>query len=173
MAVASARAGNVIGGGDWSPDRLVPDVMAALLAGEPVALRNLTAIRPWQHVLEALSGYLLLAERLWTGGARFADAWNFGPGEDSNRPVADLAERLVELWGGDIPWMPDPAEHPHEDHYLKLDSSKARAQLGWRPRLAFDEALRWIVEWYRAAGGGDPEATRRVTLEQIARFEAL
>lgn len=172
-AVASARAGNVIGGGDWSPDRLVPDVMAALFAGEAVALRNIGAIRPWQHVLEALSGYLLLAERLWTHGAAFAEAWNFGPNDGNHQPVADLVERLVELWGGDIAWRPDDRNRPREDRFLKLDSTKARSRLGWKPKLDFDTTLQWIVEWHRAASNGDSSSVRRVTEEQLARYEAM
>jgi CDP-glucose 4,6-dehydratase len=170
-AVASARAGNVIGGGDWSADRLVPDVLAAFADGRPVVLRNPTAVRPWQHVLEPVGGYLLLAQRLWEDGRPFADAWNFGPSEADAWPVAQIVDRLADLWGGGARWEQDPGHHPHEAHLLRLDCSKARARLGWRPRLPLDEALGWIVEWHRAwlAGG----ATRRATEAQIDRFMRL
>jgi CDP-glucose 4,6-dehydratase len=173
VAAASARAGNVIGGGDWSKDRLVPDIMAALIAGRPVALRNAEAVRPWQHVLEALAGYLLLAEQLGSGGAAYADAWNFGPEADSDRSVRVLTERLADLWGAASPWTRDPGAHPHESRYLRLDAAKARVKLGWAPKLSFDDTLRWIVEWYRGLAPGDPSPARRVTLDQIARYEAI
>jgi len=169
VALATARAGNVIGGGDWSPGRLVPDVVRALLADEPVALRHVDAVRPWQHVLEALHGYLLLAERLVCEPEQAVGAWNFGPDGDSHRTVADVVERLVELWGGRVPWMPDGRSRVREDRYLWLDSSRAREQLGWRPRLSFDEALQWIVEWHRAVAARR-ESARDVTLDQIRRY---
>ncbi len=169
VALATARAGNVIGGGDWSPGRLVPDVVRALLAGEPVALRNVDAVRPWQHVLEALASYLELAERLVRQPDEVAGAWNFGPDEDSHRTVADLVERLVELWGDPVPWMPDGRPRIPEDRHLWLDSTRARERLGWRPRLSFDETLQWIVEWHRAVAAR-PGVAREITLEQIARY---
>ena len=170
-AVASARAGNVIGGGDWAADRLVPDVLAAFADNRPVVLRNPTAVRPWQHVLEPVGGYLLLAQRLWEAGRPFADAWNFGPSEADAWPVAQIVDRLADLWGGTARWEQDPGHHPHEAHLLRLDCSRARARLGWRPRLPLDEALGWIVEWHRAWLGGG--ATRRVTEAQIDRFMRL
>ena len=167
--VATARAGNVIGGGDWTPGRLVPDVMKSLLAGQNVALRMVGAVRPWQHVLEPLGGYQLLAERLWENPASCAEAWNFGPREESNQPVAWLVEQLLNAWGGEQAWRPDTEVYPHEDRMLKLDSSKAFNLLNWSPRLSLVDTLRWIVEWYRVlAAGGD---IRQITEQQIRRFE--
>ena len=169
--IATARAGNVIGGGDWTPGRLVPDVMKGLLAGENVALRMVGAVRPWQHVLEPLGGYQELARRLWADPAEYADAWNFGPREESNQPVARLVEQLIGAWGGESCWKPDTEVYPHEDRVLKLDSSKALHLLNWAPRLRLEEAVAWIVEWYRVlAAGGD---IRKATEEQIRRFEGL
>ncbi|WP_298439787.1 CDP-glucose 4,6-dehydratase [Geobacter sp.] len=169
-AVATARAGNVIGGGDWATDRLVPDVLRAILAGESVLIRNPRAIRPWQHVLEPLSGYLLLAQRLYEDGAAFASGWNFGPPETDAQPVQWLVERLCRHWGDGASWRLDAGLHPHEAHYLKLDCSKARTDLGWRPRWSLDEAIELIVEWTRAyQAGGD---LRQVCLEQIGAYGA-
>ncbi|MCX7818374.1 MAG: CDP-glucose 4,6-dehydratase [Kiritimatiellae bacterium] len=171
VALATARAGNVIGGGDWTPGRLVPDVVRALLGDEPVPLRNVDAIRPWQHVLEALAGYLTLAERLIAEPETAEGAWNFGPDLDSHRRVADLVERMVELWGADVPWMPDGRPRLPEDRYLWLDSTKARERLGWRPRLSLDEALDWIVEWHRGVAA-DGRRARELSLAQIGRYLA-
>ena len=168
VAVASARAGNVIGGGDWAADRLVADIMRAIESGTPVRIRNPHAIRPWQHVLEPLSGYLLLAEKLATEGAAFAEAWNFGPEAGEERPVQGIVEELVRRWGAGAAWQRDPGDHPHEASFLKLDVSKARAKLGWRPRLTLSQALDLIVEWHRVhRDGGD---ARAVTLAQIAAY---
>ncbi len=164
VAVASARAGNVIGGGDWSKDRLVPDALAALLSGGRLALRNPNATRPWQHVLEPLNGYLTL-------GAKHASAWNFGPYEFSDRTVGWIVDRLHALWGAATAWDHDTGNHPHEAGYLKVDSSKARAVLNWAPKLDLDTTLQWIVDWARVTQQrGD---LRAITLEQIRRFEAL
>jgi len=149
VAVASARAGNVIGGGDWATDRLIPDIIRAILAGEPVLIRNPHAIRPWQHVLEPLAGYLLLAERLCEQGATCAQGWNFGPADDDARPVEWLVKRLCSEWSEGARYELDRGEHPHEAHYLKLDCSKARCELGWIPRWGLDVALKRIVEWTR------------------------
>lgn len=171
-AVASARAGNVIGGGDWSRDRLVPDLVGAFAAGRAAEIRNPHAIRPWQHVLEPLSGYLLLAERLaGEGGARFAEAWNFGPADEDCRPVSHLADRLAAFWGEGAGWRLVGGEHPHEASYLKVDSSKARARLGWSRRMTLGQALDWTVAWSRALrDGGDAAA---LCHDQIAQYEAL
>jgi CDP-glucose 4,6-dehydratase len=149
-ALASARAGNVIGGGDWAADRLVPDILRAFERDEPVVIRNPHSTRPWQHVLEPLSGYLVLAERLWNDGQAFAEGWNFGPQDDDARPVGWIVERMVESWGSGATWRLDAGEHPHEAHYLKLDISKARQRLGWRPRWKLDTALAKITQWHRA-----------------------
>jgi len=170
-ALASVRAGNVIGGGDWSADRIVPDFVRAVLRDEPLRVRNPKAVRPWQHVLEPLSGYVTLAERLWDGGQAFWGAWNFGPDDGGARPVEMLADKLVSLWGKPARWVAHPGPHPQEAHFLKLDSSKARERLGWKPRLGLDKALAWTVEWYKACalGGG----ARALCLDQIDRFDKL
>jgi CDP-glucose 4,6-dehydratase len=161
--VASARAGNVIGGGDWGEDRLVPDIMRAALAGKTVRVRNPNSIRPWQHVLSPLSGYLVLAQALWQS-QEYAEGWNFGPMEEDTRPVGWIVGRMAELWPG-LRWTLDDGPHPHEARYLKLDSSLARERLGWRPLLAIDATLASIVEWYRALGSGAD--MRAATLQQI------
>ena len=170
--VATARAGNVVGGGDWSEDRLVPDVYRALLAGQPVRLRNPEAVRPWQHVLESLSGYLLLVQRLMAdGGASLAAAWNFGPDDADARTVQEVVERLLAGWDPPGRWEQDPGEHPHETRLLRLDSSQARQRLGWQPRLSLGETLAWIGEWYAASrSGADLRAT---TLSQLDRYARL
>jgi len=150
VALASARAGNVIGGGDWAGDRLVPDILRAILAGEPVRIRNPHAIRPWQHVLEPLAGYLILAERLYVDGGQCAEGWNFGPAEEDSWPVARMAQTLCELWGDGASCQIDEGSHPHEANLLKLDSTKARTVLGWHPRWNVPLALQSIVTWARA-----------------------
>jgi CDP-glucose 4,6-dehydratase len=147
VAVASARAGNVIGGGDWALDRLIPDIIRAMLAEQPVQIRNPHAIRPWQHVLEPLSGYLVLAQRLFEHGAPFASGWNFGPPQEDARPVQWLVERLCSLWGNGACYQLDTGDHPHEAHYLKLDCAKAHAELGWWPRWGLERTLASIVAW--------------------------
>jgi CDP-glucose 4,6-dehydratase len=170
-AVASARAGNVIGGGDWTADQLIPDLMRAFLAGEPCLIRNPSAIRPWQFVLEPLRGYLLLAERLAEDPGRFASAWNFGPAEADAKPVSWIGDQLVRLWGNQASWIEDAGMHPRESHYLKLDASKARTRLNWHPSVPLTLALEWIVEWYRAFQAGDNLGY--LTRTQIERYEAL
>lgn len=169
--VASARAGNVIGGGDWAADRLVPDTVRAALAGQPVRVRNPGAVRPWQHVLEPLAGYLLLAERLYEGGAAYAEGWNFGPDESDAVTVEKVVASVVRLWGTPAGWLADAGEHPHEAHFLRLDSAKARGKLGWRPRLKLATALEWTVDWYRRQARG--EDARALTLAQVDRYMGL
>jgi CDP-glucose 4,6-dehydratase len=170
-AIATGRAGNVIGGGDWSTDRLIPDLIRGFISKNPVTIRSPHAIRPWQHVLEPLHGYLQLAEKLLTGDPRYATAFNFGPFDDDTRPVGWIADRLVALWGDSAGWIHEADATAHEANYLKLDASRARAELGWRPRLRLSQALDWVVDWYRASqGGADLE---RITLEQIAAYESL
>lgn len=168
-ALATVRAGNVIGGGDWAEDRLIPDILRAISEGLPVMIRNPHAIRPWQHVLEPLSGYLRLAQRLCEDGPTHAEAWNFGPLDDDARPVRWIVEYLARAWGDGAQWEQDTGEHPHEATYLKLDCSKARARLGWRPRWDLAEALDRILAWQRAyLNGAD---LRQVTLQQIADYQ--
>jgi CDP-glucose 4,6-dehydratase len=169
--IASARAGNVIGGGDWARDRLVPDLMRAFADGQPAMIRNPAAIRPWQHVLEPLHGYLMLAEAL-VAKPDTDLAWNFGPGEQDVQPVRWVADQLVSLWGDGAAWMQDEREQPHEAMLLKVDSTRARAALGWRPRLSLQTALEWIVEWQKEFER-TPERAAELTLAQIARFEAM
>jgi CDP-glucose 4,6-dehydratase len=171
VPIATARAGNVIGGGDWSDERLVPDIVRALLEGRAPELRSPSATRPWQYVLEPLSGYLSLAEHLWEHGERYAQAWNFGPADDDAMPVSWISERLCALWGGRSGWTLQPGEHPFESTALKLDASKAHAELGWRPRLTIEEALEWVVEWFH--GYRDGADLRELTEVQIARYEAF
>jgi CDP-glucose 4,6-dehydratase len=171
VAVASARAGNVIGGGDWTSDQLIPDLIRAFLAGQPCLIRSPFAIRPWQFVLEPLRGYLMLAERLAEDAGQFASAWNFGPAEADAKPVSWIADELARLWGNRASWSEDAGMHPREARFLKLDTSKARACLDWHPVLPLNLVLGWIVEWYRAFQvGGD---LGRLTRTQIERYEAL
>lgn len=158
IAIATARAGNVIGGGDWAQDRLVPDAVRAFSGGEPLALRNPGATRPWQHVLDALCGYLLLAERLHADGNRFAEAWNFGSDSGAERSVSALLETLVRFWGDGTCRHGEQASGPHEANRLALDSSKARQRLGWQPRLGFEPAIAMIARWYRRHRLGTPAA---------------
>lgn len=170
IAMATARAGNVIGGGDWGPDRLVPDVLRALENGHPVLIRSPLAIRPWQHVLEPLSGYLLLAERLYLHGQLNAEGWNFGPLDEDARSVKWIVEHLCANWGGSATWDLQPGDHPHEANFLKLDISKVRQRLGWTPRWTLEVALKYITEWHQAwMHGAD---MRTICLKQINQFGA-
>ena len=171
IGVGSARAGNVIGGGDWADDRLIPDVVRAFSDGEPVHIRNPRAVRPWQHVLEPLRGYLTLAQALWEEPDRFAGGWNFGPDDADAQPVGAIVDRLMSMWGDGAEAVSAPGPHPHEASFLRLDCAKARSLLGWTPRLPLSEALRWTVEWYKSVdAGSDP---RTLTLDQIRRYEHL
>jgi CDP-glucose 4,6-dehydratase len=167
--VASARAGNVIGGGDWAVDRLLPDIVRAALAGETLRLRNPGAIRPWQHVLNPLSGYLVLAQALWES-SEYARAWNFGPADEDARSVGWIVQRMADLWPGELRVAPDDGPHPHEARSLKLDSSRARSRLAWQPTWALPEALRAVVSWYRALG--EHADMRAVTVTQLESFQA-
>jgi CDP-glucose 4,6-dehydratase len=168
VAIASARAGNVIGGGDWSADRLIPDIMQAIAEKRPAVIRCPGAIRPWQHVLEPLSGYLHLAQRLVEEGPRHAQAWNFGPDDGDTRPVEWIVERLTQSWGGGASWVVDDKPHPHEAHLLKLDGSKTRAYLGWRARWSLERTLEQIVDWQKAFQAG--RDMREFTLLQIQQY---
>ena len=168
VALASARAGNVIGGGDWAEDRLIPDIMRAIAQNHPVKIRNPHSIRPWQHVLEPLSGYLLLAQRLYEQGPAFAEGWNFGPNDDDARPVSWLLEQLTGFWGDGASWSLDGGEHPHEAHYLKLDCAKAKSRLGWQPKWHLDDALSQVVDWQKQyVQGADMKV---FTLSQINAY---
>jgi len=171
VALASARAGNVIGGGDWAKDRLIPDIMDAIMDNRPVIIRSPNAIRPWQHVLEPLNGYLCLVEQLWMHGPKFAQAWNFGPNGENAKTVSWIVEYLTNLWGGGARWELDSAQHPHEATYLKLDCSKAKSLLGWSPRLCLPTTLEWTVKWYQ--GYQRNQDMRHLTETQIARYESL
>lgn len=168
-AVATARAGNVIGGGDWAADRLIPDILRAFEAGQAVKIRSPQAIRPWQHVLDPLSGYLRLAQRLWTDGSAVAEGWNFGPDEADAWSVAWIADRLVALWGEGVRWEQDGGNHLHEAQVLKLDCAKAKARLGWAPHWSLEQGLQAMVAWHRAYRGD--EDMRATTLAQIRQFQ--
>lgn len=169
--VASVRAGNVIGGGDWAVDRIVPDSIRAIVQHNPVLIRNPQAIRPWQHVLEPLAGYLLLAQKLWCDGQIYAEGWNFGPDENHSWSVEKLVAGLCRLWDKDAKWLVKNSDILHEAHYLKLDSSKAIQNLGWRPLISMQDTLAMTVDWYkRFYADEDPRVT---VLEQIAKYQKL
>lgn len=163
--LASARAGNVIGGGDWAEDRLIPDIVRSIQRGDEVQIRNPGAVRPWQHVLEPLFGYLLLAQRLYESGSGFAEAWNFGPDDTDARTVEWVVDRVASLFGKDMSWNKDKGNHPHETGYLRLDISKARQRLLWSPRWNLEKALESTVDWYRNWNAGAD--MREFTLRQI------
>lgn len=169
VSIATARAGNVIGGGDWALDRLIPDMLRAIGRGEAVLIRNPGAIRPWQHVLEPLSGYLMLAERLYVQGPAYAEGWNFGPHEADAKPVKWIIERITQAWGQGAPWKLDSVPQPHEATYLKLDWSKARARLDWHPRWNIGQTIEKIVEWHKACDQGAD--MRQMTLAQIDIYQ--
>ena len=171
VAVASGRAGNVIGGGDWAEDRLLPDIVRAIVADQPVKIRNPGAIRPWQHVLEPLSGYLILAQRLYEEGPRFSGGWNFGPADDDAKPVQSIVSQITALWGNGARWEMDGRSHPHEAKFLKLDCSKAHSELGWQPRIRLETALAWTVDWYRQWRAG--KDMRELSLNQISTYSRI
>ncbi|WP_377194665.1 CDP-glucose 4,6-dehydratase [Ruegeria meonggei] len=169
--IASARAGNVIGGGDWAEDRLIPDIVRGCLSDEGrVVLRHPSAIRPWQHVLEPLRGYMMLAQKLEEGDA-FAKGWNFGPERDDERPVLDVAQAVIKALGQGRIEIDTPTDTPHEANMLRLDVSQARAALGWRPVLSFEDTVRLTADWYAGWARGTPAAELCHT--QIAEFETL
>ena len=169
IALASVRAGNVIGGGDWATDRLIPDFLRAMDAGETLNIRSPQAVRPWQHVLEPLSGYLMLAEQLYSNGSSFAEGWNFGPSDDDSRTVSWIIERMAEM-RKDINWQCDEAPQLHEANLLKLDSSKARGQLNWQPLWRLQTALQKTLEWHEA--WRNAEDMRAVSLAQINDYQS-
>ncbi len=168
IGVATARAGNVIGGGDWASDRLIPDILKAWQDGQKFLIRYPHAVRPWQHVLEPLSGYLNLAENLYKDGVTYGGAWNFGPNESDAQTVSWIVEQMANLWGVNAGWGKELAVQPHEANYLKLDCSKARSQLKWHPRLDLQTGLTWVMDWTKAFQSG--ANMREVTISQINQF---
>lgn len=168
-SLASGRAGNVIGGGDFAPDRLIPDCIRALTTGKLIAIRYPDAIRPWQHVLESLYGYLLLAQHLYEGGRAFSGGWNFGPNDEDRKPVREIVEHVISLWEKNGSWQIDPGNHLHEAPYLALDCSKAKAGLGWFPQWDINSALEESVAWYKAFSQNEDMA--KITLQQITMYE--
>ena len=170
VAMASVRAGNVIGGGDWGTDRLIPDCVRALSRGKDILIRYPNAIRPWQHVLEPLSGYLLLGVKLWEHGPKFSGGWNFGPMDVEVLSVEDIVKQVCQVWGKGK-YTIENRNQPHEAHSLKLDCSKARIKLGWRPKYSVQQALQHTVEWYRKFYEGDSQRQiKEFTLEQIEKY---
>lgn len=167
VALASARAGNVIGGGDYAQDRLIPDAIRAFSEGKPVRVRNPLATRPWQHVLEPLSGYLILAEALWHRGAEVAEAWNFGPRDEDCKAVGWILEAFTKAWGEGVTWEYDTAQHPHEARFLKLDCSKAQNGLQWHPRWTVKETLSRIATWHKQQGRSE---ARDLCLQEIKDY---
>jgi len=168
IVLASVRAGNVIGGGDWAKDRLIPDIMKGILKNETIKIRNPNFIRHWQHVLDPLNGYMILAEKLWDEGEKFAESWNFGPIEDNAKPVSWILEKFNEYWNKGIEWKIDNNEYNHENKFLKLDSSKSNTKLGWNYKIKLEVAIKLIVEWYTKFKNG--ENMREVSKEQIRYF---
>lgn len=169
-ALASARAGNVIGGGDWADDRLIPDILRAFEKSQPVIIRNPLATRPWQHVLEPLSGYLVLAQHLWQHGAGYAEGWNFGPRDEDAMPVEWILDHMVSSWGKGASWQLDTNPQPHEARYLKLDISKARARLHWSPTWGLNETLERIIRWHNVWLAG--QDVRQQCLAEIDDYMA-
>ncbi len=170
--VASARAGNVIGGGDWAEDRLVPDIIRAFMQSRHVEIRRPNAVRPWQHVLEPLSGYLCLAEKLYQDGPRYAQSWNFGPSDTDAMPVGWIVQQMASLWGDNAGFILDTQPHPHEAGWLKLDCSKARTLLNWRPRLNLKTAIEWTVGWYKTYCQ-EPHSCRNMIESQIVQYQEI
>lgn len=171
ILIASARAGNVIGGGDWSADRLIPDIIESLICNKQILLRNPYAIRPWQHVLEPLSGYLMLAEQMWSLGNGYGEPWNFGPSDENMITVGELSERMISLWRSKIQCVYDNKIQLQETQILKLDSSKANVKLRWKPILGIDDTLKWTVDWYKAFDSNDN--MKKTTLQQIKNYQML
>lgn len=169
VAIASGRAGNVIGGGDWALDRLIPDMLRAIVAGESVVIRNPQAIRPWQHVLEPLNGYLTLAEKLYEKGIDYSSGWNFGPNDDDAKTVEWIVRRMTNQWGSGASWKTDGGDHVHEAHFLKLDCSRAKSQLDWHPRWTIEQTIGKIIEWHREHLAGND--MHEFTISQIHAYQ--
>lgn len=168
IGVASARAGNVIGGGDWAQDRLIPDIIRGCIDKHPIAIRYPNALRPWQHVLEPLSGYLLLMQRLYESYYEYAESWNFGPDEDDIKPVSFIADCIINFWDNSIRWVTDENQHPHEAACLRLECAKAKSKLKWQPRWNLERGLKETVRWYQAYQA--EKNMRDITLNQIKNF---
>jgi len=171
ISLASCRAGNVIGGGDWGVDRLIPDIMKAILNDEVIKIRYPNATRPWQHVLDPLNGYLTLAEKLWSSGPEYSEGWNFGPVTNDEKPVKWIVEKLIEQRDKNIEWSIDDDIKPHEENYLKLDCSKATMRLDWKPKMNLEQGLDWIIDWYKQYEKNND--MRKVTEKQIDDFQLL
>ena len=171
VALATARAGNVIGGGDWAQNRLVPDILKSFESGQPLRIRNPNAIRPWQHVLEPLRGYLQLAQKLVEYGPEYGQAWNFGPQPHDAKPVSCVVQEMCQKWGFGASWENDEGEHPHEANFLKLDVSKSATHLQWVPKLDLDQSLKLIIDWHRAFVHN--ESMKEFTLHQIGQYQQL
>lgn len=171
VALATCRAGNVIGGGDWGVDRLIPDIMRGILNNEMINIRNPNSIRPWQHVLDPLNGYLTLAEKLWSTGSEFAEGWNFGTEGNEEKSVKWITEKITEQWDRNIEWKIDDKVNPHEEKFLRLDCSKAELKLGWNPKINLEKALLWTTKWYK--GFEEKKEMRKFTEEQVNEFQTL
>ena len=169
-AIATVRAGNVIGGGDWAKNRLIPDIIKAIDTNSKLLIRNPDSTRPWQHVLEPLNGYMSLIERLWINKEKYATEWNFGPNENEMRSVSWVVDRLTEIWDKNITWESHPKTYPHEANYLRLDSSKARQELKWQPKLNLETTLNWVAEWYKKSA---TENIEKLTNRQIIQYQNL
>lgn len=169
VSLATCRAGNVIGGGDWGKDRLIPDIMRGILNNETIKIRNPNSTRPWQHVLDPLNGYLSLAEKLWSSGAEFSEGWNFGPLESDEKPVRWIVEKLTRQWSDNIKWDIDNSVNLHEENYLRLDCLKASSRLGWTPKLSLEQGLEWTTEWYKQYKQNND--MRDITEQQIEKFQ--
>ena len=171
IVLASVRAGNVIGGGDWAKDRLIPDIMKGILKNDSIKIRNPNFVRHWQHVLDPLNGYMILAEKMWNEGKEFAESWNFGPIDDNAKPVSWILEKFNVLWDNGIKWELDENEYNHENNFLKLDSSKSNMRLGWISKIELEIAIKLIVEWYTKFKNG--ENMKEISKEQIRFFIKL
>lgn len=171
IALASVRAGNVIGGGDWAKNRLIPDIMRGILKNESIKIRNPSFIRHWQHVLDPLNGYMILAERLWNDGEKYSESWNFGPVENNAKPVSWILEKFNQYWKNEIKWELDSKEFNHENKFLKLDSTKSKTKLDWMSKIDLELAIKLIVEWYTKFQNG--ENMKNVSKEQIRFFSKL
>lgn len=170
-SLATCRAGNVIGGGDWGKDRLIPDIMRGILDNKVIKIRNPNSTRPWQHVLDPLNGYMNLAEKLWSSGSEFSEGWNFGPLENDEKPVKWIVEKLTKQWSNNIKWDIDNSVNLHEENYLRLSCLKASSRLSWTPKLSLEQGLEWTIEWYKQYKQNND--MRNITEQQIEKFQKL